>query len=48
MAHITFVHGIGNKPAPDDLVREWKIALSDNDGVNMDALGATTSMVYLG
>jgi hypothetical protein len=46
MAHITFVHGIGNKPAPDDLLREWKIALSDNDGVNLDALGATTSMVY--
>ena len=46
MAHITFVHGIGNKPSPDDLLREWRIALSDNDGVNLDALGATNSMVY--
>ena len=46
MAHITFVHGIGNKPAPDELLRECKIALSDNDGVDLDALGVTTSMVY--
>ncbi len=46
MPHITFIHGIGNKLTPDKLLREWKIALSDNDGVNLDALGVTSSMVY--
>jgi hypothetical protein len=44
--HITFIHGIGNKPEPDRLLNEWKIALSDNDGVDLEALGVTTSMVY--
>ena len=39
MAHITFIHGIANKPAPDELLRQWQIALLDNDGINLDALG---------
>jgi hypothetical protein len=46
MAHITFVHGIGNKTAPDELLNDWKIGLEFNDGVDLDALGVTTSMVY--
>ena len=46
MAHVTFIHGIGNKPEPDELLHEWKISLSDNDGVDLDALGVTTSMAY--
>lgn len=46
MAHITFIHGIGNKPDPEKLVNEWHIALSDNDGPNLEALGVTSSMVY--
>jgi hypothetical protein len=46
MTHVTFVHGIGNKPAPDELLKEWHVALSDNDGVNLESLGVTSSMVY--
>lgn len=46
MAHVTFIHGIGNKPDPEKLVNEWHIALSDNDGPNLEALGVTSSMVY--
>ena len=25
MAHVTFIHGIANKPAPDDLLAIWQI-----------------------
>ena len=46
MAHITFIHGIGNKPDPELLLEQWRIALRDNDGLNLDSLGVTSSMVY--
>ncbi|HJT93035.1 MAG TPA: hypothetical protein VJ777_13990 [Mycobacterium sp.] len=46
MAHITFVHGIGNKPEPEKLLTQWQVALFDNDGLDLDALGVTSSMVY--
>jgi hypothetical protein len=46
MPHVTFVHGIGNKPEPEDLLGEWRVALRDDGGVDLDALGVTSSMVY--
>jgi hypothetical protein len=46
MAHVTFIHGIANKPPKADLLEQWRVALLDNDGVNLDEMGVTTSMVY--
>jgi hypothetical protein len=46
MAHITFIHGIANKPPKDVLLEQWRVALLDNDGVDLDDLGVTSSMVY--
>jgi len=46
MGHVTFVHGIGNKPPPDVLLEQWRVALLDDDGVDLDGLGVTSSMVY--
>jgi hypothetical protein len=44
--HVTFVHGIANKPAADVLLHQWQVALLDDDGVDLDAMGVTSSMVY--
>jgi hypothetical protein len=46
MAHVTFIHGIANKPPCDVLLRSWTTALGDGDGPELDALGVTSSMVY--
>jgi hypothetical protein len=46
MGHITFVHGIANKPERDVLLEQWRVALYDNDGVDLDDLDVTSSMVY--
>lgn len=46
MAHVMFIHGIGNKPKAEDLHRDWRVALFDDDGLDLDALGVTSSMVY--
>lgn len=46
MSHVTFVHGIGNKPERDVLVEQWRVALLDDDGVDLDGMGVTCSMVY--
>jgi len=46
MAHITFVHGIGNKPAPETLLAHWRTALLVDDGLDLDDLEVTSSMVY--
>ena len=46
MPHVTFIHGIGNKPAPEDLLNDWRVALFDDDGLDLDAMGVTSSMVY--
>ena len=29
MPHVTFIHGIANKPPADDLLRIWREALAD-------------------
>lgn len=46
MAHITFIHGIGNKPTTDDLLRLWQRLLADSDGIDLGAEGVTAEMVY--
>lgn len=46
MGHITFVHGIANKPEPDVLLEQWRVALRDDDGVDLEDLDVTCSMVY--
>ncbi len=47
MAHITFIHGILNKPPEDRLVDLWVRALAKNgDGLGLDAEGISHEMVY--
>ena len=46
MGHITFVHGIANKPEREVLLEQWRVALYDNDGVDLQDLDVTCSMVY--
>jgi hypothetical protein len=51
MPHITFIHGISNKPEENKLIRIWLEALSNNfngnnDGIDLGAEGVTTSMIY--
>ena len=36
MAHVTFIHGIANKPAKDALLEQWRVALLDDDDDGMD------------
>ena len=45
--HVTFIHGIGNQRKPENLLKGWKRALADGgSGVDLDALGVTSSMIY--
>jgi hypothetical protein len=46
MAHITFIHGIANKPAADKLLNIWRQALAKDDGLDIGAEGVTSSIVY--
>ena len=46
MPHVTFIHGIANKPAPDVLLRLWRESLARDDGLDLGAEGVTSSMVY--
>ena len=46
MAHITFIHGIANKPPKDKLNDIWLRALANNDGIDLDGDGVTYEMVY--
>lgn len=46
MPHITFIHGIANKPAADKLLTIWRDALAADDGIDLGANGITSSMVY--
>lgn len=45
MPHITFVHGMSNKPPSDHLLDMWRKALSGG-GLDLSAHGVTSSMVY--
>jgi hypothetical protein len=47
MPHVTFIHGISNKPPPADLIRIWREALADApEPVPLGDLGVTSSLVY--
>jgi hypothetical protein len=46
MPHITFIHGIANKPPADELLEIWRRALAQNEGINLATKGITSSMVY--
>ena len=46
MAHITFVHGICNKPPLEILLDIWERGLRTGDGLDLGARGVTTHMVY--
>ncbi|KFE97345.1 hypothetical protein IX39_20330 [Chryseobacterium formosense] len=49
--HITFIHGIANKPTAEKLLLEWKNALASDfkgngDDIDLDTIGITTAMIY--
>ena len=46
MAHITFIHGISNKPPEKRLLDNWLKSLARGTGLDVPALGITHSMVY--
>lgn len=46
MTHITFVHGMCNKPPLEILLDVWERALRAGSGIDLGAGGVTTSMVY--
>ena len=47
MAHVTFVHGISNKPAAADLLGLWRRAFEDDPHpLALGDLGVSTSLVY--
>jgi len=49
-AHVTFIHGLANKPAAADLRRVWLEALAapvqGDEGFDLGAVGVTDSFVY--
>jgi hypothetical protein len=46
MPHVTFIHGIANKPPQENLLRIWENALNSANGIDLNDAGVTTSMVY--
>jgi hypothetical protein len=47
MAHVTFIHGMANKPPAADLLRIWRDALANApQPVPLGDLGASSSLVY--
>lgn len=51
MPHVTFIHGISNKPEAEKLKQIWLDALAsdnshDTNGIDLGAMGVTTSMIY--
>ena len=44
--HVTFIHGIGNKPPEADLLRRWREALADDDGFDLEYEGISSTMAY--
>ncbi|MEL7448074.1 MAG: hypothetical protein AAFN78_02635, partial [Pseudomonadota bacterium] len=45
MPHVTFIHGIANKPPKEKLLENWEAHLAQG-GLDLPAEGVTTSMVY--
>jgi hypothetical protein len=46
MPHVTFVHGIGNKPPADQLLGIWERSLAYDGGFDLGTRGVTSTMVY--
>ncbi len=46
MPHVTFIHGIANKPPTDKLLDLWHRSLAESDGLDLGTEGVTSSMVY--
>ncbi|MEM9387030.1 MAG: alpha/beta fold hydrolase [Pseudomonadota bacterium] len=46
MTHITFIHGIANKPPADELHERWRRALADADGIDLGTHNISSSFVY--
>lgn len=47
MPHVTFIHGISNKPPIEELQRIWVRALAEAvEPLSLEEAGVTTSMVY--
>src|SRR5262247_4265216 len=47
MPHATLIHGISNKPPPEDLLRIWRETLANAaEPVPLGDLGVTSSLVY--
>jgi hypothetical protein len=50
MPHVTFIHGILNKPPKEALLNIWNGALAalvgGDSGIDLGANGVSTSMVY--
>jgi hypothetical protein len=50
MAHLVFIHGIANKPEPDELLGIWRRVLGradgDDPGVNLGSKGINSSLIY--
>ena len=47
MAHVTFIHGISNKPPAAELLRIWRRSLADAaQPLPLGDLGVTSSLVY--
>ena len=46
MSHVTFIHGIANKPDKDFLLRIWRDSLARDEGLDLGAEGVTSQMVY--
>jgi len=45
MPHVTFIHGIANKPPKETLLRNWRAELAQG-GLDLATNGVTSSMVY--
>jgi len=48
MPHVTFIHGLANKPPKDILLEQWLgyLAGSDGSGLDLKAAGVSCNMVY--
>jgi hypothetical protein len=47
MPHVTFIHGISNKPPEQDLLRLWREAMANAaEPLPLGDLGVTSSLVY--
>ena len=47
MPHVTFIHGIANKPPADDLLSIWCRTLAEAaEPMSLSDIGVTSSLVY--